>query len=417
MIETILNNGLLVSYTPLPTTHSFAIDLFVRAGAIYEDRGKEGITHFLEHLHFRRLHDMTQPELYYYMESIGTTLRAVTYRDSLRFYLKIAPSHFEKALMLLKKILVADNWSDDDINAERKVVLNEIYSKYEYDISEIAGKNIFSKTPYERTILGREGSLSSITREDILDYKHRMFNLDNLKLFISGPVSSTEKQLVADTLGNVRLPTGERQRPQCRFMHFGNRGPDIVKVSHDTGFIEADISFDVPEHFGAEVSDLLNCILGEGVGSKLQRSIREQKSYTNEICSWLERYESISVQHIRFGVNRASFENTFNAVIDVLKDIKTNISREDLETSLPFFEDNRVFYLDSPEDTNFLHAFNSFVLNCDDMCSYSGIDEEALQKAATELFLPHNMCVTLSGDCHKLTKKRIAKICRSLNSK
>ncbi len=416
MSETILNNGLPVSYTPLPATHSFAIDLFARAGAIYEDSGKEGITHFLEHLHFRRLYDMTQPELYYYMESIGTTLRAVTYRDCLRFYLKIAPRHFEKALAIFKNILLADDWSDDDVSAERKVVLNEIYSKYEYDISELAGKNIFSKTPYERAVLGSEESVSSITREDVLHYKRRVFNSGNLKLFISGPVSSAERRLVANALGDIQLPSGERQQPQCRYERFGNRAPDIVKVGHEGDFIEADISFDVPEHFAAEVPDLLNCILGEGVGSRLQRSVREQKCYTNEICSWLECYEDVSVLHIRFVVYRARFEDTFASIIDVLKDMRSGISREDLETSLPFFEDNRAFYLDSPEDTNFLHAFNSFVLSRDDRCSYSKIGEETLRKASAELFTPRNMCVTLSGACRRITKKRITQMCHALDS-
>lgn len=416
MSEVVLNNGLSVLYTPLSGTHSFAIDLLVRAGAVYEETGKEGLTHFLEHMHFRRLSGMSQSELYYYMESIGTTLRAVTYKDCLRFYLKIAPSHFEKALIIFKNVFEAYDWSDDDIDTERKVVLNEIYGKYEYDISEIAAKNIFSKTLYERAVLGNEESINLITRDDLLNYKRRMFNSENLKLFISGPVSSAELKLVANTMGNIQLAAGEREQLRCVSARFGRRSPDIVKVSHEGDFIEADISFDISEHIDTKVIDLLNCILGEGVGSKLQRSIREQKCYTNDICSWVERYECISVLHIRFEVYRERFEDAFKAIIAVLKDMKLNICREDVETSLPFYEDNRIFYMDSPEDTNFLCAFNSFILNRDAQGSYCGINEETLKKAAGELFTSSNMCVSLSGACRRITKKRIAQMCIDLDN-
>ena len=49
-----LDNGLQVWSYPLET-HSIALDLWVRAGSAYESSKQNGITHLLEHLHFRSL--------------------------------------------------------------------------------------------------------------------------------------------------------------------------------------------------------------------------------------------------------------------------------------------------------------------------------------------------------------------------
>lgn len=80
-----LDNGLTVLFHQMPNTHSVTVGLYVKAGCLYENEHHIGITHLLEHLHFRKLGVLSQKELYYKMECIGSTLRAATYRDFLKF--------------------------------------------------------------------------------------------------------------------------------------------------------------------------------------------------------------------------------------------------------------------------------------------------------------------------------------------
>ena len=117
-----LKNGLEVWVSRLPNTHSVTVDLFVRSGVAYETSDKLGITHLLEHLIFRELQGFSQRELYFFMESLGTTLKAVTYRDFLRFYLKVLPENAVNAMRIFKSILQTHSWSSDAFNAEKAVV-------------------------------------------------------------------------------------------------------------------------------------------------------------------------------------------------------------------------------------------------------------------------------------------------------
>ena len=73
-----LNNGLKVLVYPMLNTHSVTIGLYIKAGSGYEKGRFVGTTHLLEHLHFRKCGNLSQEELYYKMERIGSTLRAVT---------------------------------------------------------------------------------------------------------------------------------------------------------------------------------------------------------------------------------------------------------------------------------------------------------------------------------------------------
>jgi predicted Zn-dependent peptidase len=57
------SNGVNLYYYRQPNTHSICISLYVRAGALYENRNN-GITHFLEHMHFRNLGGKKQKQFY-----------------------------------------------------------------------------------------------------------------------------------------------------------------------------------------------------------------------------------------------------------------------------------------------------------------------------------------------------------------
>ena len=98
-----LKNGLNLWVKPMINTHSVTVGLYVRTGARYETAYECGITHMLEHMHFRELAGMTQNELYYSMESMGSTLRAATYYDFVKFTMKVHPEDILKCIDIFKK--------------------------------------------------------------------------------------------------------------------------------------------------------------------------------------------------------------------------------------------------------------------------------------------------------------------------
>lgn len=59
-----LSNGLaLVSY-PIECAQSVEMGMYIKAGSRYETKENNGITHMLEHMHFRQLGEILQEDIY-----------------------------------------------------------------------------------------------------------------------------------------------------------------------------------------------------------------------------------------------------------------------------------------------------------------------------------------------------------------
>jgi len=129
MDKNVLKNGLIVYYYPIDNAYSTSIGLYINAGSKMELPEQNGITHMLEHMHFRRLEELSQNELYFSMDKIGANLRAMTHKEYMRFYMKCRPKFFQDTIKFFKKIISMYNWSDEDFEQEKKVVLNELDSK------------------------------------------------------------------------------------------------------------------------------------------------------------------------------------------------------------------------------------------------------------------------------------------------
>ena len=63
----------------------------------------------LEHMYFRKLGDLAQADLYYKMESVGSTLIASTYRDFIKFTMKVAPVYLKTCWGIMETFLKSQN--------------------------------------------------------------------------------------------------------------------------------------------------------------------------------------------------------------------------------------------------------------------------------------------------------------------
>ena len=60
--KTVTDNGLRILTSHLPHTQSASIVLYVGAGSRYEIPEEAGISHFVEHMCFKALHDTPRPK-------------------------------------------------------------------------------------------------------------------------------------------------------------------------------------------------------------------------------------------------------------------------------------------------------------------------------------------------------------------
>jgi len=419
MRTVVLSNGMNVLFHPMPNTHSVTVGLYIKCGQ-YHGESKIGITHLLEHLHFRQLGNMTQNELYYKMESIGSTLRAVTYKDLLKFSMKTAPCYIEDCIDIFSSIIDANEWSESSFLKEKSVVLNQIAEKGDYvSIDQRVRESVFFNHFMASEIMGTAEQVESITIEDVVEYKNQIFNSSDLLVCVTGNITETDMQRIENDFKKCRVSENTNDRKILLPKEFGRRKPKIdFAVINDSSPIEVNLSFDISyENVSIDELILLNCILGEGVGSKLQRRIREEKCFSSDICSYVEQYCDYAILHILFSVGKCHFIECLNEVVDVISDTKFSITKEDLDVSLPFYTVNQMFNEDDTEEMNYQLAYNKLIFDKPYKpigCSNNKSTIKKLNTIAKEIFVCNNLCFVAVGNTSGITKKSVKNILKKL---
>ena len=415
-----LNNGIKVLFHQMLNTHSVTIGLYIKAGSAYEMEEQNGITHFLEHLHFRQLGRMSQEELYYKMECIGSDLRGLTYCDFLEYNMKIHPDNLEEALAIFREIIYADEWDDMEFEKERQVVINQIKEKGNYiSLENEVRKCVFQNSPLANEIMGTAENVRNFKKSDLKNYKKQIFTNNNLIFCITGCLQDAGWEKARKILESVDLRDGNPARSPVVPQVFHSRKPDMVFLMTNDRLLDVNLSFDISgRKQTGELLSILNCILGEGTGSNLQKKLRENLGYTSDIYSYLERYKGFAVMHIRFSVEKRLLKQCLTEIIYVISDTKNKITSRDLDVSLPFYTKNKIFLEDDTAEMNFQLAYQNFVLSRE-------IENEelknnrqtiiSLQKLAQTVFIPENAGVVIIGNVNGISKKSVREIIRKLS--
>ena len=414
MEQLYLKNGLRVIYYQLPHTHSISVSLNIKAGSMYEKAEENGITHLLEHIHFRQLGKRKQDELYYSMECMGTTLMASTYRDLLQFYFKIRPDYLFGGISILSDILKPTFWTEDLLKQEKQVVINQLLEgQYYYSAEQYAREIVWKECGLSQPIIGTVETIEKIQLPDLFAFKNKILTADNICLIITGSVTKQQIEEINSLFSSIELPDFADQQFSLPTIQF-SREPDVKLVELSWEYLDVMLSFDVNlDVVTEEELSFLNLIIGDGDGSVLSRTIREKQGYTAEIISYTETYSKKAVMNIKYTVFVDKFYECLKHILILLKKAKDNIDDFEMRRNRVFFTDNVWYYLDNPEDLNYKLCREMFVGNKKDFDlnkqieRFSDITSEQIIKAANEIFCSKNVAITVLGDMTGLSERCI----------
>lgn len=407
-----LENDLTMYYTRIPTAQSIAIGMYVKCGSQNEIKQQNGISHMLEHMHFRRLGQMYSDEIYHETESMGATLSAVTYKDFTKYEMKIRPRFLPKATQLFRLLIEHDTWNSEDLESERIIVRREMLEKTAYfDLDYYVDRLLFKNHPLSYPIIGSISNLDGFTVDQLIEYKHIYYNSGNIAFFITGNVSEYDIQLINHTFSSVRFTKGKQflqMNPQPCFL--SQRKPD-TKLLYGTG-TESTISIFFDFNYlnvNPEALVLLNAYLGEGDGSVLQSKIREKHGYSYSISSYLNVYGTAGNMEISYTVSKKQILESIKLVLSVLAECRKGIKKNALDYNKPFYTENLWYWLEQPMGFNqylarkiFIWGEKPFTIE-EKIQAFYAITEPDLLELAKHIFQLCNLSVLIDGAPTKLT--------------
>ena len=165
-----LANGLRVATHHMPHVETVSLGIWVGAGARHEAPDQHGISHLLEHMAFKGTARRTAIDIAEEIEAVGGELNAATSLETTAYYARLLKEDVGLALDILADILQAPRYSEDELEREREVILQEIAGTRDSPdelVYELLQEAAFPAQSIGRPILGTAESVTSFTAEDL----------------------------------------------------------------------------------------------------------------------------------------------------------------------------------------------------------------------------------------------------------
>lgn len=331
--KTVLDNGLRVITSTMPHSRSVSVAFLVGAGSCFESQDEAGISHFIEHLCFKGTQRRpTAKEISQDIEGVGGIINGGTDKEATIYWCKVASSQFPIALDVLSDLLLNSRFDIADMEKERLVVIEEINMNLDLPqqrVNTLVDELLWQEQPLGREIIGSKETVSSVNREQILNYIARRYVPNNVVVSIAGDIG--HKQAVAQIeslLGKWsagKLPTDyvtsdKQKEPRLR------TEPRDIEQTHLCLAVHGFSRFH-PQRF---VLDLLNTVLGGGMSSRLFTEIREHKGLAYDIHSYVEHFLNSGSFITYAGVDPAKVEAVVEAILGELSKLKQDIMPDEL---------------------------------------------------------------------------------------
>lgn len=421
-----LPNGQTLIIQEVKNNPIVTIDTWVKTGSINEDDTNNGVSHFLEHLFFKGTKKHPAGEFDRILESKGAIINAATSKDFTHYYITIPSEYFNTALELHSDMLINPQIPRKELEKERKVVLEEI-SKDGNTPSKKVFENLnslmYTTHPYKRKVIGTSEIVSTITREEILDYFNKHYAPSNMVTLVIGDVDTAlVQEKVAQYFGqDYKKPVKNsfrKEHPlttqkrkveytdtQSGYMMIGFRGVDIN--SCDTYAL-----------------DVLSQILGGGKTSRFYKNIKEQKGLAYAISASNGSFRDDGILYITSNFNPANADKLEKAIFEEICNIqKYGVTEEELNTAKKMIELDTYYSRESTANiatelgyvialTGNPEFYNNYISNIkkvtakqvnDAAQKYLGVNKSAISQV-----LPNNMEKKVSCTIKNHTAQKIS---------
>ena len=331
--KAVFNNGLRVITSTMPHSRSVCLAILLGAGSCYENKEEAGISHFVEHLLFKGTERRpTAKEISEDIEGVGGIINGGTDKEMTVFWCKVASPHFSIALDVLSDLLLNSRFDNKDIEQERQVIMEEIHMNMDIPqqrVGMLIDELLWPEQPLGREVSGYEETVSSITREQLLNYVARRYMPNNTVLSIAGNIQHEEAlaqieplfnkwaagKLMTDYITDAKQ-TESRLRMDSKDIEQAHLCLAVHGFSHSH-----------PQRF---TIDLLNTVLGGGMSSRLFTEIRENKGLAYDIHSYTEHFLKSGSFAIYAGVDPKKVEIALAAILEEVSKIKQEITANEL---------------------------------------------------------------------------------------
>src|SRR4249919_1902239 len=301
---------------------SITIGVWLTRGSRHETAERGGIAHFVEHMLFKGTASRSAEDIAQQIDSIGGQLDAFTAKEYASYYIKVLDEHLPLAIDILADIVRNPAFSLEDIEREKKVVVEEIKMVEDTPddlVHELFTQGFWENHPLGRPILGTRETVESFTADVLRRYFVDAYTPRNLIVSAVGNLEHARvRELVEEKFGSLR-PHGEPA---------GEQAPTVVpkilirNKELEQSHICLGASSYPQNHDDRYSSYVLNTLLGGSMSSRLFQNVREKRGLAYAVFSGLSAYRDAGSFTIYAGCSNDAVGEVIDLVVEELKAIK-----------------------------------------------------------------------------------------------
>jgi predicted Zn-dependent peptidase len=332
--QTVLPSGVRIVTETMASVRSVALGFWIGIGSRDERPDEAGCSHFLEHLLFKGTETRSARDIAEALDAVGGEMNAFTSKELTCFYARVVDRDLPLATEILADMLCAAANTDEDVDAEREVVLSEIDIHLDSpddlvhsDLAEL----LLPGHPLALETLGSVDAITGMPRDRIHHYYESHYRPANLTVAAAGNVDHDEVVRMVDTfVGDLGRPGGDppgRSAPE-------RWGTGAVTVRHrpteqahvllgGRGLVAQD-----PRRHALRV---LNTLLGGGMSSRLFQEIRESRGLAYTTYSYTSGYSDAGTFGAYAGATPRKVDEVLEVMTAELEGLASSITADEVE--------------------------------------------------------------------------------------
>jgi predicted Zn-dependent peptidase/DMSO/TMAO reductase YedYZ heme-binding membrane subunit len=355
-----------------------ALQLWMRVGGRDERAEELGLSHYLEHMLFKGTPTRPPGSIDQLIEGLGGTSNAFTSYDFTHYDIVVPAAHVRPALELLADIAVNAAFVPAELEAEKKVVFEEM-NLLEDDPEKFLARRLsevaYRGHPYGRPILGAREFIQALDRATLAAYYKKHYVPRNMTLVVVGPVTPAQvRPLAAATVGRLAGPGPARPAPAAVPALAGGRREDVRRPEQQaylglawqaaaTGMAADDIS----------AVDLLTYILGDGPSSRLNQTVREEKGLVQSIEATYVTREQSGLVSVTARLDPKHLDAAEAAILEVIRRVRAEgVTEPERQRALVTAESSYAFDIETAEGLAKTYGQAETTWTLDDELRYLG---------------------------------------------
>lgn len=306
-----LDNGLRVVAEEMPAHFPCSISISIISGSRDEIQVPNGTAHFLEHIVFRRTKRLKSKQIAKEFEKYGAIANAFTTKEYTSYFVTANSNNLKKVFNLLYEVVLDPEFNQNDIEKERKIIIDEIVSAEEDPEDLITDKIAAMQFPKQFISLPIAGSVDSVNEiniNNLNNFFEENYNPNNIIIAYAGANIDYFFELLdkQEFRKNTKLRVNDKlilSKPTIL--------DDETNITNQTHLMLSNINSNC--HIDIRTAyAMFNIMISEAMSSRLYQVLRESNAITYNIFSGITNYTDFTELYIYTSFDNKKKDKVFS---------------------------------------------------------------------------------------------------------